>query len=113
MNISMQLYISFPTGYMIYLFRLSMHDDLHQYLCLCRAFAPVYLLCHGAYLLCCYVYVVLWSPCSLSWSLSVVFLSVDRAFKPVEGSYNARTFRPWVRPAVAVTPSVTQPLTFS
>jgi hypothetical protein len=39
-------------------------------------------------------------------------LSEDRAFEPVGGSYLDWLFRSWVRPAVAVTLTVTCPLDF-
>jgi hypothetical protein len=39
-------------------------------------------------------------------------LSEDRDFKPVEGSYLVRSFWSWVRPIMAVMPSVTHPLVF-
>ena len=75
------------------------------YLCMCRAFMMVYLLC--------YVYVLLHFVVCVIGLFVVVLLLVNRAFEPFEGSYIARTSWMWVCPIVVVMPSVTRPLVFS
>ena len=86
---------------------------IYLYPCLCRAFAPVYLLCYGYVLLLRLLCVVVVSLLCCWFLRGVVCVSMDRAFEPVEGSYLVRTFRSWVRPAVAVMLSVTRPLVLS
>ena len=67
---------------------------------MCRAFMMVYLLCYGYVLLHFVVCVVgLFVCCLLSFE--------DRAFELVEGSYPVCMFQSWVRPIVAMMPSVT------
>jgi hypothetical protein len=97
---------------------------IYQHHCLCRAFMPVYLpidlsiSCNGFGMCatpCCVVVlldlafwcvVVCWL---VSWFMCCSLASVDCFFELVGGSYLDWLFRSWVRPAVAVTLTVTCP----